>query len=226
MFDTAPASKWAYPIDAHMVPCYPKCALHQGNHLPIHRKAKTSSSPEASEGFLLIRLAKLCLILGVSGVFLSGSLRERMFRVMSRFLSNATNRIDAKGRVSVPSAFRSVLAQRNVQELYCFQDFVFPAISVGGPDLLERFERQIAAEDPFSPDANEMSLLIHGGGVFMKLDAEGRLMVTDFIRGFTGISDEVTFVGRADHFQLWQPQAFVAAQAQARGERKLAGKRS
>jgi MraZ protein len=209
-----------------MVPCYPKCALHQGNHLPIHRKAKAPSSPEASEGFLLIRLAKLCLISGVSGVFWSGSLRERMFRVMSRFLSNATNRIDAKGRVSVPSAFRSVLAQRNVQELYCFQDFVFPAISIGGPDLLERFERQIAAEDPFSPDANEMSLLIHGGGVFMKLDAEGRLMVTDFIRGFTGISDEVTFVGRADHFQLWQPQAFVAAQAQARGERKLAGKRS
>lgn len=209
-----------------MVPCYPKCALHRGNHLPVHRKAKASSAPEASEGFLLIRLAKLCLISGVSGDFWSGSLRERMFRVMSRFLSNATNRIDAKGRVSVPSAFRSVLAQRNVQELYCFQDFVFPAISVGGPDLLERFERQIAAEDPFSPDANEMSLLIHGGGVFMKLDAEGRLMVTDFIRGFTGISDEVTFVGRADHFQLWQPQAFVAAQAQARGERKLAGKRS
>lgn len=209
-----------------MVPCYPKCAQHQGNHLPIHRKAKASSSPEASEGFWLIRLAKLCLISGVSGVFWSGSLRERMFRVMNRFLSNATNRIDAKGRVSVPSAFRSVLAQRNVQELYCFQDFVFPAISIGGPDLLERFERQIAAEDPFSPDANEMSLLIHGGGVFMKLDAEGRLMVTDFIRGFTGISDEVTFVGRADHFQLWQPQAFVAAQAQARGERKLAGKRS
>jgi MraZ protein len=210
-----------------MVPCYPKCALHQGNYLPIYRKAKASSSPEASEGFSLIRLAKLCLISGVSGGFWSsGSLRERMFRVMSRFLSNATNRIDAKGRVSVPSAFRSVLAQRNVQELYCFQDFVFPAISIGGPDLLERFERQIAAEDPFSPDANEMSLLIHGGGVFMKLDAEGRLMITDFIRGFTGISDEVTFVGRADHFQLWQPQAFVAAQAQARGERKLAGKRS
>lgn len=209
-----------------MVPCYPKCALHQGNHLPIHRKAKASSSPEALGGTFLIRLAKLCLIWGVSGVFWSGSLRERMFRVMSRFLSNATNRIDAKGRVSVPSAFRSVLAQRNIQELYCFQDFVFPAISVGGLDLLERFERRIAAEDPFSPDANEMSLLIHGGGVFMRLDAEGRLMVTDFIRGFTGISDEVTFVGRADHFQLWQPQAFLAAQAQARGERKLAGKRS
>ncbi|MEZ2132316.1 MULTISPECIES: division/cell wall cluster transcriptional repressor MraZ [unclassified Sinorhizobium] len=145
---------------------------------------------------------------------------------MSRFLSNATNRIDAKGRVSVPAVFRSVLAERNIQELYCFQDFVFPAISAGGPDLLDRFERQIAAEDPFSPDANAMSLLIHGGGVFMKLDAEGRLMITDFIRDFTGITNEVTFVGRADHFQLWQPDAFRAMQAQARGERRLAGRRS
>ncbi|WP_310416313.1 division/cell wall cluster transcriptional repressor MraZ [Mycoplana sp. BE70] len=142
---------------------------------------------------------------------------------MNRFLSNATNRIDAKGRVSVPSAFRAVLAQRDVRELYCFQDFVFPAISVGGPDLLDRFERQIATEDPFSPEANEMSLLIHGGGVFMRLDSEGRLMVTDFIRDYTGITTDVTFVGRADHFQLWAPQTFEAMQAAARTERRLRG---
>ncbi len=126
-----------------------------------------------------------------------------------------------------PRHFASVLAERGIQELYCFQDFVFPAISIGGPDLLDRYERQIAAEDPFSPEANEMSLLIHGGGVFMKLDAEGRLMVTDFIRDFTGITDEVTFVGRADHFQLWQPAGISGGcRPQARGERRLAGGRS
>lgn len=138
---------------------------------------------------------------------------------MNRFLSNATKKVDAKGRVSVPAIFRTVLAERNIRELYCFQDFVFPAISIGGPDLLDRFERQIDQEDPFSAEANSMSLLIHGGGVFAKLDAEGRLMVTDFIRDFTGIETEVTFVGRADHFQLWEPQAFQEAQAQARKAR-------
>jgi MraZ protein len=144
---------------------------------------------------------------------------------MSRFLSNVTNRIDSKGRVSVPSAFRSVLAERGIQELYCLQDFAFPAISVGGPDLLDRYERQIAAMDAFSPEANAMSLLVHGGGVFMKLDAEGRLMVTDFIRDFAGISTEVTFAGRADHFQLWRPEAFHEAQAAARAGRGFAAVR-
>lgn len=163
-----------------------------------------------------------CIFGGGCGAPFDG---ERLYRIMNRFLSNVTSKIDAKGRVSVPSVFRSVLAQRNIQELYCFQDFVFPAISVGGPDVLDRFERQISAEDPFSPDANEMSLLIHGGGVFMKLDAEGRLMVTDFIRDFTGITTEVTFVGRADHFQLWQPTVFQETQQAAREGRKLKGMR-
>lgn len=139
---------------------------------------------------------------------------------MIRFLSHSVKRIDAKGRVSVPAAFRTVLAEEGVQELYCFQDFVFPAISVGGPQLLARFERQIDAADPFSPEANQMSLLIHGGGVFMKLDSEGRLMVTDFIRDFTGITDQVAFVGRGEFFQLWQPQAFEDMQAAARESRK------
>jgi MraZ protein len=46
--------------------------------------------------------------------------------------------------------------------------------------------------------------------------------VTDFIREFTGISSEVTFVGRADHFQLWQPEAFQEAQVAARSGRSFA----
>ena len=145
---------------------------------------------------------------------------------MDRFLSHATNRIDAKGRVSVPATFRAVLASRDIRELYCLQDFIFPAVSCGGPDLLERYERQLTGMDPFSPEANRMSLLVHGGGVFMKLDPEGRLMVTDFIRAFTGITEEVTFVGRADHFQLWQPHAFHEAQVTARSERGFSGPRS
>jgi MraZ protein len=89
---------------------------------------------------------------------------------MSRFLSSATNRIDAKGRVSVPAPFRAVLASLGIEELYCFQDFHFPAINIGGPDLLMRFERQLENLDPFSLEANRISLVVHGGGVFMRLD--------------------------------------------------------
>ncbi|MDF1779276.1 MAG: division/cell wall cluster transcriptional repressor MraZ [Rhizobiaceae bacterium] len=142
---------------------------------------------------------------------------------MNRFLSNATNKVDAKGRVSVPAQFRNVLARLDIQELYAIQDFVFPAITVGGPDLLDRYERQIDGEDPFSPDANDMSLLIHGGGIFVKLDGEGRLMMNEFMRDYTGITDQVTFVGRSDHFQLWDPVCYEEKRQEALS-RRLAGR--
>lgn len=145
---------------------------------------------------------------------------------MNRFLSNATNRIDSKGRVSVPAAFRAALARLDVQELYCLQDFVFPAVNVGGPELLERYEKQIEALDPFSEEANRLSLLVHGGGVFARLDGEGRLMVTEFIRSYTGITHVVTFVGRGQYFQLWEPKAFEEAASVARQERTGGGAQS
>lgn len=138
---------------------------------------------------------------------------------MNRFLSQVTKKVDAKGRVSVPSAFRTVLTRLDIRDLYVFQDFVFPAISVAGPEVLERFERHIDQGDPFSMEANKMSLLIHGGGVFMKLDGEGRLAVSDFIRDFAGITDQVTFVGRGDYFQLWEPSALTRMQDETRRER-------
>lgn len=142
---------------------------------------------------------------------------------MNRFLSSATNKIDAKGRVSVPSPFRSVLSSAGIEELYCFQDLHYPAICIGGPDLLARFERRLQDMDPFALEWNRMSLLVHGGGVFMKLDSEGRLMVTEFIRSYTGIENEVTFVGRAEYFQLWRPDVFSDAQKTAREELRKRG---
>ncbi len=143
---------------------------------------------------------------------------------MNRFLSNATNKIDAKGRVSVPAPFRNVLARLDIQELYAIQDFVYPAITIGGPDMLDRYEQQTGGGDLFSEEDADMSLLIHGGGVFMKLDGEGRLMVTDFIRDYTGITDQVTFVGRSDHFQLWEPVRYEDARRAALERRMARGR--
>jgi MraZ protein len=124
---------------------------------------------------------------------------------MNRFLSNAVNRIDTKGRVSVPAHFRSVLQQRGYAELYAIRELDVPALNVGGMDLLDRYEARIAQEDPFLQTAEDMSFFVHGDGAFLKLDQDGRITVTDFIRDHTGISTEVAFVGRGNFFQMWEP---------------------
>jgi MraZ protein len=124
---------------------------------------------------------------------------------MDRFLSSAVNRIDAKGRVSVPAHFRSVIAKKGHQELYALRALDQPALDVGGLDLLDRFEQRIAQEDPFLQAADDMSYFIHGDGAFLKLDQDGRITVSDFIREHTGIGPEVAFVGRGTFFQMWEP---------------------
>jgi MraZ protein len=124
---------------------------------------------------------------------------------MDRFLSSSVNRIDAKGRVSVPAHFRSVVQKRGYTELYALRCLDQPAMDVGGPDLLDRYEQRIAQEDPFLQTADDKSFFCHGDGAFLKLDQDGRITMTDFIREHTGIGQEVAFVGRGQFFQIWEP---------------------
>ncbi|KAA3452700.1 transcriptional regulator MraZ [Mesorhizobium sp. SARCC-RB16n] len=135
---------------------------------------------------------------------------------MDRFLSNTVSRIDAKGRVSVPAHFRAVVQRRSYSELYALRCLDLPAMDVGGLDLLDRYEQRIAQEDPFLQTADDMSFFCHGDGAFLKLDQDGRITMTDFIREHTGISAEVAFVGRGNFFQIWEPGRLATYGAQAR----------
>ena len=129
---------------------------------------------------------------------------------MDRFLSSAINRIDSKGRVSVPAHFRSVVQKRGYGDLYALRVLDVPALDVGGLDLLDRYEERIALEDPFLQTADYMSFFCHGDGAFLKLDQDGRITVTDFLREHTGIEAEVAFVGRGTFFQMWEPSRLKA----------------
>ena len=135
---------------------------------------------------------------------------------MNRFLSSAVNRIDAKGRVSVPAHFRTVVQSRGYSELYAIRQLDIPALDVGGLDLLDRYEERIGQEDPFLQTADDMSFFVHGDGGFLKLDQDGRITVTDFIREHTGITTDVAFVGRGNFFQIWEPGKLAAYGAEVR----------
>ena len=135
---------------------------------------------------------------------------------MERFLSTAVNRIDAKGRVSAPAPFRSAVQKRGYSELYALRQLDVPALDVGGPDLLDRYEARLALEDPFLQTADDISFFCRGDGAFLKIDQEGRITVTEFIREHTGITTDVAFVGRGIFFQIWEPERLRAYAAEVR----------
>lgn len=140
---------------------------------------------------------------------------------MDRFLSSATNRIDAKGRVSVPAHFRTIVQKRGYGELYAVRSLDTPSLDVGGPDLLDSYEKRIALEDPFLQTADDMSMLYYADGAFLKLDQDGRITVNDFIREHTGITTEIAFAGRGHFFQIWEPSRFLRHTQEARERLRL-----
>lgn len=128
-----------------------------------------------------------------------------------------------KGRVSVPAHFRSIIQTAGYTELYALRSLHLPALDVGGPELLMRFDKRLESEDPFAETADDMSFYLHADGGFLKLDGDGRITITDFIREHTGIATEVVFAGANTHFQMWQPEQFEMHRTRVRD--RLAEKR-
>jgi len=133
---------------------------------------------------------------------------------MDRFLSNTINKVDKKGRVSIPASFRPVLKGQTT--LYTLLSVDQPTVEAGGSQLIEAGEKRLAQMDPLSPDYEYFSLLIHGDSSLMNIDGEGRVILSDIIRDHAGIKDNVAFVGRGHFFQIWEPEKFQAYRLEAR----------
>ena len=133
---------------------------------------------------------------------------------MDRFLSNSINKVDKKGRVSIPAGFRPLLAASSF--LYTLMSVDQPTVDAGGIELIEKGEEQLSRLDPFSAEYELYSFVLHGDSNQLRMDAEGRIMLTDEIREQTGITDRVAFVGRGHFFQLWEPDQFITYREEAR----------
>jgi MraZ protein len=134
---------------------------------------------------------------------------------MDRFVANYTSRLDSKGRVSIPAPFRSVLARDGFEGLYCFPTLDRPAIDAGGHALLAEIETLIGRYPPFSDEREELLVALYGTSETVKIDGEGRVVLTDMLKGHAGLSDAVTFVGLGHKFQIWEPERFRAHLAKA-----------
>lgn len=133
---------------------------------------------------------------------------------MDRFLSNTINKVDKKGRVSIPAGFRPQLDASSY--LYTLMSVDQPSVDAGGIKLIEKGEEHLATLDPFSAEYELYSFVLHGDSDQLKIDSEGRIIITDVIRDQTGITDRAAFVGRGHFFQIWEPDRFLAYREEAR----------
>lgn len=145
-----------------------------------------------------------------------GRARAALGNVVALFLSTYVNRIDRKGRVSVPASFRAAVAGQSFQGVVAFPSFIAPAVEASGIDRIERLSESIDEFDPFSEDRNAFAASILADSHQLAFDPEGRIVLPEALRSHAGIQEQAAFVGQGATFQIWEPEAFRAFQSDAR----------
>jgi MraZ protein len=136
-------------------------------------------------------------------------LKGRKHQTVQPFVSTVVNKLDAKGRVSIPAPFRQILAQQSLRGFYCFPSFVSPALEAFGEDLLADVQRRLSAVDPlFSEDYDAQAQAVVGETQLLSFDDEGRVRLPDDFLAHAQIKDRVLFVGMIQKFQIWDPERF------------------
>jgi MraZ protein len=135
---------------------------------------------------------------------------------MDEFVSTFTNRLDAKGRVSIPASFRAVLAVDGFDGLYCCPTLDRQAVDAGGNRFRETIRSSLSQFEPFSEDHEFLSTTLIGESEILKIDQDGRVILTEALKAHAGISDKVTFVGQGYKFQIWEPDRFAAYREEAK----------
>jgi MraZ protein len=152
---------------------------------------------------------------------------------MSVFLGTHQNRLDAKGRVSIPAMFRASLRARlqgteglsnapgTVQppgtiQIVLRPSHKFPCIEAWPPDEFATLESSLQRLDKFSEDHDDLSAAIYAEAYPVDADKEGRIMLPEILSEHAGLSDSVSFMGLGNIFQIWEPQAAARRIAEAR----------
>ena len=135
--------------------------------------------------------------------------------MQQEFLANFMGKIDAKGRILVPSSFRAALGdEKTVHCMYSVAGDraidVFPAAH-----LKEKTEAFKAKYGVNSREYRQFQTVFKGGLFPITIDSDGRTILPDQLLRKAQINEHAVFVGSGDYFQIWEPGVFEAYQEQA-----------
>ncbi|MCP4923646.1 MAG: division/cell wall cluster transcriptional repressor MraZ [bacterium] len=144
---------------------------------------------------------------------------------MALFLSTYLNKVDKKGRTSVPAPFRATLTREPLaaETLVLFRSYKFPALEGCSLNRMQRLSESVETLDLFSDTQDDLSTAIFADAHELKIDGDGRIMLPEILCSHAGIDGKVAFVGRGGTFQLWNPGTFEEHQELVRQRARESG---
>ena len=137
------------------------------------------------------------------------------------FLSTYVNRLDKKGRVSVPASFRSYLSNLGYNGVICYPSFNNQSIEAWPQDRIEKISNSIDSLNPFEDKRGFFATSILSESINLQFDSEGRILLTPKLLKHAKIKSNMVFVGQGKTFQIWEPEIFEKFKVTARKKSNL-----
>ena len=134
------------------------------------------------------------------------------------FMDTIFNKVDAKGRVSLPSDYRAIVKELG-SEIVCYRSLSAPCIEGCLEDTLDKLASDIEnATDFFSETQDNLTNLVFGDARRFTFDSTGRIVLTEKLLKHAQITDTAVFVGKGRKFQIWNPENWIKEEARIRAE--------
>lgn len=114
--------------------------------------------------------------------------------------------VDPKGRVSIPSKFREILATNYDERLILtnFDDclWCYPVSE------WQVIEDKVAALPQFKPEVKALQRVFISAATECPIDKQGRILVPPTLRDYAGITKDLVFVGMTKRIEVWSADRF------------------
>ena len=137
------------------------------------------------------------------------------------FLSSYENKLDKKGRVSVPASFRSYLSGLGYNGVICYPSFNNRSIEACSQDRIEKLSNTIDSLNPFEEKRDYFATSILSESISLQFDSEGRISLPTKLLKHAKIKNNMLFVGQGKTFQIWEPSIFEKFKAKAKKKSNL-----
>ncbi|HET6185312.1 MAG TPA: division/cell wall cluster transcriptional repressor MraZ [Acetobacteraceae bacterium] len=146
---------------------------------------------------------------------------------MTQFLGTHQNRLDAKGRVSVPAPFRAALRTGGEPggggQLVLRPSHKHPCIEGWPVAEFNALAAPLDRLDLFSEEHDDLASTLYADAFPADIDKEGRIVLPDSLVAYAGLSEAVVFMGLGRIFQIWEPAAAERRRAEARERARSRG---
>ncbi len=122
------------------------------------------------------------------------------------FLGTYEHNLDEKGRLSIPSRFREVMAEKQVPERLIITQGLDACLFGYTLDEWKAFETKVINRPLNRGDDRYFVRRMFAGAVDCSLDKQGRIMLPSNLRTYAALSKEAVVVGVSNRIEIWSPE--------------------